>query len=316
MNTTYDRITDWYEQELVLFKTHMDNKEYSMFTIENYLRDIYFFLEFFTRRNNEWVSLEETKKLHITLYLNELKTKRQNSATTRNRRLTALRSFFKCMLDYDLVTHNPANNLESAKEPKGRLPEYLETEELKPFFNQVKFVSQKQHIKRNKVMLGLMAFAGLRVAEVHALNLSSLHQEKQGLSIVGKGNKTRYIPLPSQLFAEILIYIEQERQFPMKSDRNALFISRRGKRISRRRIQEITEMINKSWNQEGAKNKSISSHKLRHSFATHLVREGKDIRTVQELLGHSNLNTTQKYTHVSDKQKEAAMDRDINEYFS
>ncbi|MEI5907920.1 tyrosine-type recombinase/integrase [Bacillus spongiae] len=315
METANVFIKEWYEEELLLFETHMDNKEYSRFTIDNYLRDINFFLDFFTRRKQEKVELEEAKKIHVTLFMNELKNKRKNSSTTRNRRLTALRSFFKCLMDYEMISHNPAAEMEGAKEPSGQLPDFLEKNELQGFFKKIEQVSQQQYIIRNKVMLGLMAFAGLRVAEVHSLNLTSLHKEKKGLTIVGKGNKTRYIPLPAQLFNEIINYIQNERQYPMKKDREALFISRRGKRISRRRIQEITERINSAWGKNGMESRKITSHKLRHSFATHLVREGKDIRTVQELLGHSNLNTTQKYTHVSDKQKEEAMDRNIAEYF-
>jgi site-specific recombinase XerD len=105
----------------------------------------------------------------------------------------------------------------------------------------------------------------------------------------------------------------------MKGHEDAVFISRKGKRISRRRIQEITERIRDNLETQSEfdtyKTKRISSHKLRHSFATHLVQGGTDIRTVQELLGHTNLNTTQKYTHVSDKQKERAMEMEIGEYF-
>lgn len=294
----------WYEEELLIFETHMDNKDYSPFTIENYKRDVLFFLAYLTRKKEEKIELEATKKIHITLFMNELKTKRGNSATTRNRRLTAIRSFYRCLMDYELVSHNPAAELEAAKEPKGTLPTYLEKDELKAFFRQIETVSQQQHVKRNKIIMGLMAFAGLRVTEIHHLNRSSIHMEKKGITVLGKGNKSRYIPLPRALFHELIDYIQHVRQYPMKGHEDAVFISRRGKRISRRRIQEITERICQSLASESLheswKSKRISSHKLRHSFATHLVRDGKDIRTVQELLGHTNLNTTQKYTHVSD----------------
>ncbi len=315
---TYDRLLQWYEEELLIFETHMDNKEYSVFTIDNYKRDILLFLDFLTRKKQGKVELEGTKKIHLTLFLNELKAKRGNSAATRNRRLTALRSFFKCLMDYELVSHNPASDLEAAKETKGRLPVYLEKEELKLFFRQIESVSQKLYIKRNKVMMGLMAFAGLRVTEIHHLNLSAIHYEQHAITVRGKGNKMRFLPLSKLLFQELTSYIEKERIYPMKGHEDAVFISRRGKRISRRRIQEITERIQQSLSEQpdlaGWHGKKVSSHKLRHSFATHLVREGKDIRTVQELLGHTNLNTTQKYTHVSDKQKERAMDIDVASY--
>lgn len=314
---TKDTLFSWYEEELTLFRTEMDNKDYSKFTIENYLRDIYFFLEFITRKKEAYTDLSSIKKLQITLFMNELKTKRANSSSSRNRRLTAIRSFYKCLVDYELVPKNPAIDLESAKEQKGKLPSYLEKDELKTFFETVAKISQKQHQRRNKVILGLMAFAGLRVMEIHSLNLSSINQNR-GIHVLGKGNKSRYIPLPKKLMEELLLYIEENRIYPMKGQEDALFISRRGKRISRRRIQEITEQIIEQMGKEYPglkwKEKGISSHKLRHSFATHLVRDGRDIRTVQELLGHTNLNTTQKYTHVSDSQKEKAMDLEISEY--
>ena len=311
-------ITSWYEEELSIFQTDMDNKDYSPFTIENYLRDVYLFLSFITRIENHKVDLENIKKMQITLFMNMLKSKRGNGATTRNRRLTAVRSFYKCLMSYDLVSHNPAAGLESAKERKGALPIYLEKEELKLFFHEIDHISQSRHVMRNQVMLGLMAFAGLRVTEIHQLNLSFINTEKKGITVLGKGNKSRYMPLPHALYNQLNDYIKNVRELPMKGHEEAVFISRQGKRISRRRIQEITERIRSSLTEQNKfdnwKARKISSHKLRHSFATHLVQGGTDIRTVQELLGHSNLNTTQKYTHVSDKQKEKAMEIEIGDY--
>ena len=309
----------WYEEELSIFQTDMDNKDYSPFTIENYIRDIVMFLIFITRKQNDKVDLDSVKKMQITLFMNMLKSKRGNSATTRNRRLTAVRSFYKCLMSYELVTRNPAVELESAKERKGNLPIYLEKDELKLFFQQIQQISQTRHILRNKVMLGLMAFAGLRVTEIHHLNRSFINTEKEGIIVLGKGNKSRYLPLPHALYDQLIDYIQNERELPMKGHEDAVFISRRGKRISRRRVQEITEQVRSSLAKhtdlDSWKTEKISSHKLRHSFATHLVQGGIDIRTVQELLGHSNLNTTQKYTHVSDKQKEKAMEIEVGEYF-
>jgi len=163
-----------------------------------------------------------------------------------------------------------------------------------------------------------MAFAGLRVTEIHQLNLSFINTEKKGITVLGKGNKSRYMPLPHALYNQLNDYIKNVRVLPMKGHEEAVFISRQGKRISRRRIQEITERIRSSLTEQNKfdswKARKISSHKLRHSFATHLVQGGTDIRTVQELLGHSNLNTTQRYTHVSDKQKEKAMEIEIGDY--
>lgn len=319
MDISKDLLASWYDDELTIFQTDMDNKDYSRFTIHNYVNDVLMFLEFINRAKMEKIDLNEVTKIQMTLFMNMLKTKRSNGATTRNRRLTAIRCFYKCLMSYDLVKHNPAADLENAKEMKGSLPIYLEKEELLTFFQQIDHVSQARHVKRNKVILGLMAFAGLRVSEIHSLNRSMINTDKKSITVIGKGNKARYIPLPKALFSELIDYISNERELAMKGHEDAVFISRRGKRISRRRIQEICESIRNRLSDEANvdnwKTKKISSHKLRHSFATHLVQEGKDIRTVQELLGHSNLNTTQKYTHVSDKQKEKAMERDVRAFF-
>lgn len=308
----------WYDEELTIFQTEMDNKDYSKFTIDNYLRDIYFFLDYINRNKEEKTSLHNIKKIHLTMFMNELKSKRANSASSRNRRLTAIRSFYKCLVDYELVSVNPAAEFIGAKEQKGKLPSYLEKEELKTFFAVINRVSQEQHVRRNKAILGLMAFAGLRVTEIHSLNITSIHSHKKGIQVLGKGNKSRYIPLPTTLYETLVAYIKDDRIIPMRGHEAAIFISRKGKRISRRRIQEITENICKSAEKEfphlNWQEKRISSHKLRHSFATHLVRDGRDIRTVQELLGHTNLNTTQKYTHVSDSQKEKAMEMELSDY--
>jgi integrase/recombinase XerD len=315
MENDTTRMLDLYNEEISLFETHMDNKEFSSFTIDNYKRDILLFLSYINKNKEQRVDLSNIKKIHITLFLSECKTKRGNTAPTRNRRLSAIRSFYNCLIEYELLELNPAAKLQVAKEQTGKLPVYLEKEELKQFFLQITETSQLNFVRRNRVLLGLMAFAGLRVTEVHRLNVSSINRAKRGILVEGKGNKTRYIPLPSTLFQELITYIEKERVKPSNGDEQALFLTRKGTRISRRRIQEITEQIGRSLVKDTSSfSKKISSHKLRHSFATHLVQDGKDIRTVQELLGHTNLNTTQRYTHVSDKQKELAMDIDVDDY--
>ncbi|OZM57366.1 hypothetical protein CIB95_07855 [Lottiidibacillus patelloidae] len=314
MENDSTRMLDLYNEELSLFETHMDNKEFSSFTIDNYKRDILLFLSYINKNKQQKVDLSTIKKIHITLFLSECKTIRGNSAPTRNRRLSAIRSFYNCLIEYELITQNPAAKLQVAKEQSGKLPIYLEKEELKHFFRQITESSQVHFVRRNRVLLGLMAFAGLRVTEVHRLNIASINRAKRGILVEGKGNKTRYIPLPSTLFTELIIYLEKDREVPIEGHEQALFLTRNGTRISRRRIQEITELIGKKLLSNQSFSKKISSHKLRHSFATHLVQDGKDIRTVQELLGHTNLNTTQRYTHVSDKQKELAMDINVDEY--
>ncbi|WP_083584348.1 tyrosine-type recombinase/integrase [Bacillus weihaiensis] len=307
-----EEIEEWYEEELLIFETHMDNKDYSVHTMKNYLRDVRLFLSYVNRKTENPKSLEEIRKMDITLFLNYLKNKKGNSAGTRNYRLMAIRAFYKCLIEYELVTFNPTDGIERAKEQKNPLPTYLEKDELKVFFDQINKVSKKMYVKRNKVIIGLMAFCGLRVDEVHLLNKSSINHTQRGIIVRGKGNKTRYIPLPKDLYHVITEYIDHHREYGLEGHKDALFLSRFGKRLSVRRIQSITESICKSLYKQGEyeewKEKKLSSHKLRHSFATILIQQGYDIRTVQELLGHSNLNTTQRYTHVTDAAKQKVMD--------
>lgn len=305
-------IKQFYEEELLIFETHMDNKDYSVHTIKNYIKDIYMFLDYINRKKQEPRTLEEIKKMDITLFMNWLKQQKGNAAPTRNRRLMAIRSFYKCLIEYEFLDSSPAAGIDPAKQQKDQLPTYLEKEELKVFFDQIDQVSKKMYIKRNKVIMGLMAFCGLRVNEVHLLNLSSINHTQKGIAVQGKGNKTRYIPLPKELYNEIGDYIDHHREVGIPGHKEALFLSRFGKRMSVRRIQSIAEKVCKSLSEkpeyEHWKEKKISSHKLRHSFATILIQNGYDIRTAQELLGHANLNTTQKYTHVSDAAKQKVMD--------
>lgn len=307
-----EEIDQYYEDELTLFETHMDSKDYSKHTIKFYMRDLRLFLEFVNRKKEEPILLKDIRKIEMTLFMNDLKNKRGNGPGTRNRRLMAIRSFYKCLIEYDLLTFNPTDGVERAKEQKNPLPTYLEKDELKVFFKQIGKVSKRMYVKRNKAIMGLMAFCGLRVNEVHLLNKSSINHTQKGITVHGKGNKTRYIPLPKDLYNAIIDYIENHREYGLEGHKDALFLSRYGKRLSVRRIQSITEGICKSlYNQEGYeswKERKISSHKLRHSFATLMIQQGYDIRTAQELLGHTNLNTTQKYTHVSDAAKQKVMD--------
>lgn len=169
----------------------------------------------------------------------------------------------------------------------------------------------------------LMSLAGLRVIEIQNLNMTDIIREEQdpGIRVLGKGNKERYIPLPHSLFEILLEYEKIYRPTPKPEHSNAFFISKRGARISRRRIQEIAEetfqVLKAQPNMAYLQDKRLSSHKLRHTFGTRLVRQGADLVTIQELMGHSNLSTTQIYTHVNDKQKQDAMrNNDISKFFS
>lgn len=313
-----ENVLNQYEEELDIFRTYLEDLGYSPETIKSYLNDVKLFLTYiYNSRNLDTVSLETVMKKDIATFLR--KQHRHAAKSSRNRRLMSLRTFFKSLIQADLLTKNPAQEVDVAKTEKGRLPVYLNDEELEMFFRSI---PKGDYYIRNKCMLMLMALTGLRVIEVHNLNLSDLIRDENdpGIQVLGKGNKNRYIPLPLQLYELLLEYEKIFRPKPKSGHSNAFFLSKMGTRISRRRIQEVVE---ETFNQlikkpgfEYLEQKRLSAHKLRHTFGTDMVRSGADLVTIQQLMGHTNLNTTQIYTHVSNEQKQKAMrNKDISRYF-
>ena len=316
-NGRIERIISHFEDELDIFETYLEDLGYSKFTISSYMRDVHIFLMFLWEKENGCPSLEDLTSKKIQEYLR--KTQKGHAKTTRNRRLMSLRTFFKSLVKSEVLEHNPAIDVDVAKTEKNTVPTYLNDDELQTL---IKCIKHDQYHIRNKCILMLMSLAGLRVIEIQNLNVTDIIRDENdpGISVTGKGNKERYIPLPLPLFTLLKEYEQMYRPLPKPEHNNAFFISKRGSRISRRRIQEIAEeafmtlkaLPDKSYLQ----NKQLSSHKLRHTFGTRLVREGTDLVTIQELMGHSNLSTTQIYTHVNNKQKQEAMRKnDVSMFF-
>nr|WP_255488113.1 tyrosine-type recombinase/integrase [Ornithinibacillus hominis] len=319
-NITTDQkqeILSYYDEELEIFQTYLEDLGYSDFTIHSYFYDVKLFLEYINLGKSECVGLNIVSKRDIASFLRK---QHQNAAkSSRNRRLMTLRTFLKSLVKAEYLSYNPALEVDMAKQENGRLPTYLSDKELEQFL--LSIAPGQYHI-RNRCILMLMSLAGLRVVEVYNLNLSDLirDEDEPGIEVLGKGNKTRYIPLPIPLYQLLLEYEKMYRGVPKPDHANAFFLSKRGTRISRRRIQEITEETFERLTQQPGfhylKQKKLSSHKLRHSFGTGMVREGIDLVTIQQLMGHTNLNTTQIYTHVNNEQKKRAMkNKDVSRFF-
>lgn len=309
---------DFYEEEIDIFQTYLEDLGYSNETIRSYTHDIQLFLQYLYEKKGVEVELESISKQDIAAFLRNHH--RHAAKTSRNRRLMTLRTFYKSLIKSEILVYNPANDIDMAKTEKGRIPSYLNDEELEIFFDSI---PKGDYYIRNKCMLMLMGLAGLRVVEVHNLNLSDLirDEDEPGIEVLGKGNKTRYIPIPYPLYELLLEYEKMYRPIPKSEHSNAFFLSKRGVRISRRRIQEVAEetfdQLTKKQEFAYLSQKQLSAHKLRHSFGTSMVREGVDLVTIQQLMGHTNLNTTQIYTHVHDKQKQKAIrNRDVSRFFS
>lgn len=311
------KVLSHYAEEIETFEAYLEDLGYSSFTIQSYLYDVKIFFTFLYEKFSEFPSLPQIQKKDISEFLRK---KHKGAAkTSRNRRLMTLRTFFKSLVKSDIIEINPALDVDMAKQDRDSFPTYLNDEELQLFFE---CIPKDEFYIRNKCMLMLMSLAGLRVIEVHNLNVTDIKRdlEDPGIRAFGKGNKARYIPLPIALYELLLEYEKFFRPTPKSGHENAFFLSRRGTRLSRRRIQEVSEEsfenLKKRPEVSHLKQKKLSAHKLRHTFGTGLVREGIDLVTIQELMGHTNLNTTQIYTHANNEQKQKAMRRkDVSKFF-
>lgn len=306
-----------YKDELETFDAYLADLGYSEQTISSYFSDIRLLLRHLYIKKSYAVDLNTVKRRDIVEFLRQHH--RNAAKSTRNRRLMSIRSFYRGLVKSEILTNNPTEDIDVAKQEKNAIPVYLSDEELSLFF---KLIPNGKYYVRNKAILMLMGLAGLRVIEVHSLNITDLTRDpiNPGVEISGKGNKTRYIPLPLPLYSLLLEYEQMHRGVSKEGHTNAFFVSRNGNRLSKRRIQEVTEetFANVKSNNPDSYliQKKITSHKLRHTFGTNKIREGVDVVTLQELLGHENLNTTQIYTHVNNKQKENAMrNTDVSHFF-
>lgn len=293
-------VKDIYEEQLDAFLIWMKDAGYTMYTQKSYLSDVYEFLESLKGK-----TMEQVKKLHVISYLSSVR-ERGVSDATRNRKHAAVNCFFKALIELELTTQNPAAGVKKSKTESNRAPSFLNEQELMRFFESV----QGKYRTRNIAIFLLMAYMGLRIGEVHALNLSDFNAEHKTLSVFGKGRKWRSLPVPESV-SHMLEQAISERIDPWRAKEEAMFTSQKGRRLSIRCIQQIASETFERFQAEVPEQQrlSYSSHKLRHSFATMLLRKGADLRTVQELLGHSSIQTTTIYTHVTSREKEEAIAR-------
>lgn len=236
------------------------------------------------------ISLED-----MYLFLEYCETQRHNSAATRARKTATLRSFFKYLKGKKrLIEDNPADELETPKIGKKK-PIYMNQEEAEMFIAGIK---RSNHYYRNYSMIMFFLNLGVRVSEVCSLNINSIQDNM--LRIVGKGDKERTVFLNNACTQSLHLYMEKERAFIQGASSNeALFLSQKGTRLTRQTVAKIVKQINKD---SGLNKEKITPHKLRHTSATIMYKNGADIRSLQHILGHTSVSTTQIYTHVEDKE--------------
>lgn len=287
-----------YGEELEAFLIWMKDAGYTAYTQKCYLADTAQFLAHLRDK-----PLEQAKKLHVVSFLTSVRESGVSDAT-RNRKHAAVNCFFKALIELELLTINPADGIKKSKTERNREPVFLEEGDLKRFLGGV----EGKYRSRNRAVFLLMAYMGLRVGEVHTLNIGDYDEGRRMLRVFGKGRKWRHVPVPPDV-AAVLDQALEERLTPWLAKEEAMFVSQKGRRLSIRGIQGIATDAFERFQQDlpPSRRRSYSSHKLRHSFATMLLRKGADLRTVQELLGHSSIQTTTVYTHITSKEKEEAM---------
>ena len=227
-----------------------------------------------------------------------------NQARTRARKVTSLRTFYKYYCDkVQLMEHNPTQSLDTPK-PKKDLPKFLTLKESLALLDAV----DGPYAQRDYCILTLFLNCGLRVSELAGINLGDLSADS--LRVIGKGNKERIVYLNDACQSAIEAYLPF-RLTPKATAKNALFISREGNRIS---VQTVKWLVKKYLGQAGLGQKHLSAHKLRHTAATLMYQNGVDVRTLKEVLGHENLDTTMIYTHVvNDNLRDAAQQNPLSQ---
>lgn len=276
-------------------------KGYSDHTLRAYSKDLYAFFNFLAEsktavrgreKSSRVVTLKNIDGIIIRGYLGFLH--RQNKKTTIARKLSAIRSFFKFLVKQGIIDQNPAELILTPKQDK-TIPTYLSVDEMFRLLDSIQ--TDTLLGLRNRAIFETLYSSGIRVAELAGLNFSDLNFSSGVVRVLGKGNKQRIIPIGQKALKAIAAYRERlSRQVDSGVlKEGALFLNRYNKRLTARSIARI---LRKLIDAVGLMT-PVSPHALRHSFATHMLDSGADLRVVQELLGHKSLSTTQQYTHVS-----------------
>ncbi|MDI6815507.1 MAG: site-specific tyrosine recombinase XerD [Dehalococcoidales bacterium] len=271
-------------------------KGFSENTVAAYRNDLYqlasFVEEEAAKRGSSpsWASFSRQGMLSYLLNLKE----RSYAATTQARKVAAAKSFFSFMVAEGNMKDNPTQNVSSPKVGKS-LPKPISISQARRLLEQPSKLSTPE-AKRDKAMLELLYASGMRVSELVSLNLSDVDTEGGYVRCFGKGHKERLIPIYEQAALAVEEYIKEARpQLAHNIDEKALFLNQRGERLTRQGLWQILKGYAKS----AELDKEVTPHTLRHSFATHMLSGGADLRSVQELLGHANISTTQVYTHLT-----------------
>ena len=261
----------------------------STHTMDAYKRDINQYLMYLGNLNIK--NLSDVKSTHIRDYIRLLSDGGMAPASI-SRIISSIRTYYRFLSSENLLDENPVLLINNPKLPK-KLPDVLSEKEISLIINAIQ--ESSQFYQRDKAIIELLYSCGIRVTELCNLEMSNLFIDEDLIRVMGKGNKERLLPLGIRSKKYLDDYIKHSRNSHIKkSGSSFVFVSRNGNQLTRAMINII---LNK-WTQASGLKKSVSPHKLRHSFATHLLEGGADLRFVQALLGHSDISTTQIYTHI------------------
>lgn len=273
---------EYYIERFLSFLSY--ERGYSPNTLSSYKIDL---TELSSFLNEKGSSLIKASKDDLVQFINML-SERGFTNNTIIRKLASIRTFFKYLLSEGIIEEDLVSFLDTPKKEK-KIPKVLFEDQIKRLLEQP--LLQEERYARERSILELLYSCGLRVSEIVNLTINDINLEEGFVRIKGKGNKERIVPLGSKAISAINEYLKQRRHIKEKR----LFLNSRNRGLSR---QSVWLIVKQFANNVGL---DISPHTLRHSFATHLLDNGADLRVVQELLGHSSISTTQIYTHVSNK---------------
>lgn len=274
-------------QQIAVFCSYLDTeRNVSPHTLTAYRRDLEQLAAFVVREKGESATVGDVDHLLLRRYLALLGKSAKKSSI--GRKLAAIRSFFKFLLRSGIVGKNPAELIATPKK-ENRLPFHLDIDQVTTLVEAP--ADDQKYVLRDRAVLEMLYSCGLRVSELTGLNISELDLSGGMVRVMGKGGKERIVPVGSRAITAVSAYLAERREATGSAP---LFLNTRGQRINRRSVARIVDV----YVSRIAAFKRISPHILRHTFATHMLEGGADLRAIQELLGHASLSTTQKYTHV------------------
>ncbi len=277
------------EEAIQKFLEYLEKElNYSAMTIVDYASDLHIYASYVQENKINFLSITKSEIMGFLKYLDSLK----YSNKSISRFLSALRSFYRYLVDIKLINENQFKRIKNPKVEK-KLPNYLNIIDIEKILDTLD--ENQDEMVKNKCLIELLYSTGARVSEVCNIKLTDIDFNNQSIRLIGKGDKERIVYYGSPLAKILKDYLMIRNHF-LKNETPYLFVNHKGNKISRESIEYLVKKIVSNTEIE---NHKVSPHTFRHSFATHLLDNGADIKSVQELLGHENLNTTEIYTHVS-----------------